>query len=169
MTADNFNTPEMTGQEIIAKLDDDAQAQGLEDPAELPFGNDNAEDEEHRSSNQTSGLFNRRTILVGVTILFVCAAVGLSSAALTSSNNNNMVVESFNAFARDASPTSGPTSAPKSTKGPTAKSGKSSGSGCHPNDNTAPPGGDCKLCCDDCSPYCQTCSFSGTPICQCGP
>ena len=108
-TADNNNnnapTPTPTGQEIILagtrtlalpSYNDDAQAQGLEDVAELSCGNDAGED---RSSNQTGGLFNKRNKIIvgsgigGILLVFVS---GLSSASLTSNSNNNMVVESFN-------------------------------------------------------------------------
>ena len=154
MTTDAGNTPEVTGQEIIAHSlpsdnNVDNNSQGLEDAAaaaELPFGNDAPEDEEHGSSNQTSGFFNRRTILLGGTILVLCAVVGLSSAALTSSNNNNVVVESFNnALPRPAlKPAPAPTKASKAPKA----------SKCLSSENQAPwppaPDGDCDNCCDDC-------------------
>ena len=127
--------------------------QGVEDAAELPFGNDAPEDEERRSSNQTWAwsLFNfnfnrcNKIILGSIvgTTLFFCIVAGLSSSALTNNSNNNMVVESFNgaAFQRDSRP---PTPAPTSAKSSKSKSGKSE---CIPNIGGGNPTDDCDNCC----------------------
>ena len=186
--ADNAPAPGMTGQVITHNLpsynNEKNNAQGLEDAAGLPFGNDAVpedEEQEHCTSNQTGGLFNfircNKIILgsvIGVVLLLF--VTWISSAALTSSNNSNMVVESFNgaAFGPDSSPTSGPTSA-KSGK---TKSGKTS---CIPNynrdtciRNTACPGDptdDCTKCCGDCpfdlqTPECN--DRQGDLTCSCG-
>ena len=97
--------------------DDDAQAQGLQDAAELPFGNGNdAADAELRSSNQATNLFkcNKKIILASIgTTLFLCAVTGISSAALSGSNGNSIVVESFN-----SAPQAANAKAAKATKAP---------------------------------------------------
>lgn len=188
--ADNDPAPGMTGQVITHNLpsyNEKNDVQGVEDAAELPFGNDapEAEDEERRTSNQTSSwsLFNFNFIRCnkiilgsGIGVVLLLFVTWISSAALTSSNNSNMVVESFNgaAFESDSSPTPAPTSA-KSGK---TKSGKTS---CIPNynrdtciRNTACPGDptdDCTKCCGDCpfdlqTPECN--DRQGDLTCSCG-
>ena len=171
--ADNDPAPGMTGQVITHNLpsyNEKNDVQGVEDAAELPFGNDNDavpedEEQEHCTSNQTGGLFNfircNKIILgSGIGVVLLLFVTWISSAALTSSNNSNMVVESFNgaAFGPDSSPTSGPTSA-KSGKTKSGKSSSCSGvpyynpdtciySGVCPGN----PTDDCTKCCGDC-PY----------------
>ena len=138
MTTNAVNAPKMEGQEIIAHslpsdnnvVDNDTQ--GLEDMAGLPFGHDNAEDED-RSSNQTRGLFNKRNMMILLfiaVIVFLCVVTGISSAALTGRNNaNTMIVESFN----------GAPGAAKASKAPTAKSTKSTTPAPTPNPVTPRP------------------------------
>ncbi len=110
MTADKAdaadNTPRAGGMgtEIIANnlpsYNEDDDAQRLEDVAELPFGNDAAEEHHSRSSKQTRSLFNfnKRTIILGsgigaILLFFVAAAAGRK---YQSNNNNSMVIESLN-------------------------------------------------------------------------
>ena len=125
--ADNAPAPGMTGQVITHNLPSYTEkndAQGLEDAAGLPFGNDAVpEDEERRSSNQTSSsswsLFNfircNKIILgSGIGVVLLLFVTWISSAALTSSSNSSMVVESFN----------GSAGAAKASKAPTAKASK---------------------------------------------
>ena len=159
--------PNLEGQEIIAhsmpSFNENNDTQGLDDAAELPFGQDDAEDEEHhRFSNQIRELVNKRNMLILLfiaAIVFFCFVTGISSAALTA-NNNSVVVESFNGAA-------GATA--KSTKAPTAKSTKAPV--CTPSttvfgDSVVPPGGNCALCCDDCPiGYTNLCGKTNTCFC----
>ena len=94
MTTFNHNVDDAPGMEIVAHTLPSYDAEGLDDVAALPFGNDAAE--EHRSSNQTKSFFNKRnTIILAVlgTILLVCVT-GFSSAAMTS----NGMVKSFSTY-----------------------------------------------------------------------
>ena len=161
INANADNAPKMEGQEIIAhslpsdnNVDNDTQ--GLEDMAELPFGHDDAEDEDHGASNQTWGLFNKRNMMILLciaAIVFLCVVTGLSSAALTD-NNNSVVVESFNNGA--------PMASAKASKAPKG------GSQCTPN--TYPVGTEFldSECSDGCGCCCNTgtsCPTGWTPIC----
>lgn len=161
INANADNAPKMEGQEIIAhslpsdnNVDNDTQ--GLEDMAGLPFGHD-AGEQEHRSSNQTRGLFNKRNMMILLfvaAIVFLCVVTGISSAALTG-RNNSLVVESFN----------GAPGAAKASKAPTAKSTKG-GSQCIPN---TVPGTQFSDTCGGCDCCCDTdtsCPDSQTPLCD---
>ena len=179
VTDNAHNATGMTGQEIIAARsltlpsdNEDDDARGLEDAAELPFGNDAAEQQEHRPSNQTRSLFNKRNkIILGScigAILLMFVAGLFSSTALTDRNNNNsMVVESYNngaKFQRDESPTSAPT-ATKSSKSKASKAPTE----CVPND---PPTEttNCDNCCDNCvgdPSICTPNPFGGGFYCTC--
>ena len=91
----------MTGQEIIAARsltlpsdNEDDDARRLEDAAELPFGNDAAEQQEHRPFNQTRSLFNKRNKIIlggciGAILLMFVAGL-FSSTALTGRNNKTV-------------------------------------------------------------------------------
>ena len=169
MPTNSDNTPGEIITHNLPSYTETNDAQGLEDAAELPFGNDNdavpeAEEQEHCTSNQTGGLFNfircNKIILgSGIGVVLLLFVTWISSAALTSSNNSNMVVESFNGAAFE--PDSEPTPAPTSAKSGKTKSGKSE---CVPNYNPdtctefgACPGNptdncDNDNCCGDC-PY----------------
>ena len=131
-----------------------------DDAAELPFGDDAPVEQEHRSSNQTRGLFNRCNIMMMIllvaAIVFLCGVTGLSSAVLTSSNN--MVVETFNGVPGNA----------KASKAPTAKATKAPG--CTPNTFVSPGNpakdGNCLNCCECPDGWDSVCS-SGTALCEC--
>ena len=171
--ADNDPAPGMTGQVITHNLpsyNEKNDVQGVEDAAELPFGNDapEAEDEERRTSNQTSSwsLFNFNFIRCnkiilgsGIGVVLLLFVTWISSAALTSSNNS-MVVESFNGAAA-FEPDSEPTPAPTSAKASKSKSGKSECVVGIPNDGSVPT--TCDECCD-CPTGTGKFQFCGTTI-----
>mmetsp|Transcript_1151 Transcript_1151/g.1915 ORF Transcript_1151/g.1915 Transcript_1151/m.1915 type:complete len:141 (+) Transcript_1151:116-538(+) len=113
MTTFNPNADIAPEMEIIGHTLPSYDTEGLDDVAELPFGNDA---EEHRSSNQTKSLFNKRNKFIAIavlgTILLVCVT-GFSTAAMTS----NGIMRSFQTAPKASK-------APKQSKAPKAKTSK---------------------------------------------
>eukprot|EP00986_Skeletonema_menzelii_P009018 scaffold3972_cov121-Skeletonema_menzelii.AAC.1 len=135
------NTPPKTEMEIIVHTlpsyqYDDTEAEGGEDLAELPFGNE--ADEEHSSSKQTRNFFNKRNTIIlvatafGTILLLFFTGFGASSAVAT-----NNVIRSFSSATKQSKGPKSATKAPKSTKAVA----------CTPNDSSPAPGGDCNNCC----------------------